>query len=233
MSAPDTLFLEDAAGRLHPADPWTSKAAARAIAPAAGTARYRVLDALASVDFGLTDYELAGRLNMLPTAAGTRRKELADAGAVELVIGLDGKPLRRPTDTGRGAKVYTLTAAGREALQAARGTAPALSATDAPRGSGTPVGRPYGRLTSRRGLRRTVDLVLEALADAGARGLTDYELGLCTGLLRTAAGTYRKQLERAGHVHTTGRTRPTDRQQPATVHVVTSAGLEHLRELAG
>lgn len=62
----------------------TSKAAARAVKT--GTARYRVLEALARADLGaltptgLTDAELADRLKMNPSTERPRRVELMDDG---------------------------------------------------------------------------------------------------------------------------------------------------------
>lgn len=66
--------------------------------------------------------------------------------------------------------------------------------------------------------------ILEALHTRGDHGATDYELGVACGLLRTAAGTRRKELEELELVEQTQRTRLTDTGSPAYVHVLTDLG---------
>lgn len=229
---PLALFTEDAAGRFHAADPWTSKAAARSARPRAGSARYRILEALdRPLDFGLTAFELGARLDLLAHVAGTRLGELE----LEQLVERTGD--RRTTDTGRTAAAYRITTAGKAALEAARPQMAARMA-DAPVAAGTrPPGRPSGpRRMSRRGLTKPIDRVLELIVDATANpvtsGLTDAEAATAAGLLRNAAGTYRLELERAGLVERTDRHRKTDRGQAATVHRATAAGIRKLLELA-
>lgn len=94
--------------RSHRGDPATSDMAARDNLPRAGTQRARVIAELARhLIYGCTDYELSQALGILRTAAGTRRKELAEGGLVEAT----GE--RRETDTGSLADVYRLTDLGR------------------------------------------------------------------------------------------------------------------------
>lgn len=231
-----TLFTEDAAGRFHPADGWTSKAAARTAGPRVGSARYRILERLTLAHRlgrpGRTAFELGAELNLLAHVAGTRLGELE---AAELV-----KPTgeRRPTDTGRTAVVYTATEAGRAAYKAAHDTM-APRVTDTPVAAASrPPGRPAGpRRMSRRGLTRPLDRVLEVIVEATANpvtiGITDAEVAAAVGILRTAAGTYRLELERAGLAERTTRTRHTDRGHPATIHIATASGILELRRLAG
>lgn len=84
-------------------------------------------------------------------------------------------------------------------------------------------------LTLRSGTQR--HRVLAALAACGGYGANDYELGRKVGILRTAAGTRRKELERMGLVKATDGTRPTDTGSAAIVYVPTTEGREALREL--
>lgn len=65
---------------------------------------------------------------------------------------------------------------------------------------------------------------LEQLALAASYGKTDYELGLAVGILRTAAGTRRKELADLGLVEVTARTRDTDMGSPAVVHMISDFG---------
>lgn len=75
--------------------------------------------------------------------------------------------------------------------------------------------------------------VLAALHAAGEYGATDYELGKTLGILRTAAGTRRGDLERDGLVKRTNRERETDTPgSMAQVHVLTEAGEAVARKLA-
>lgn len=228
-----TLFTETAPGQFHPADHWTSKAAAAAVAVKAGTTRYLVLGALVDEPtVGHTAYELAARLHLLAHVAGTRLGELVAAG-LAMALEVDGRPVRRPTDTGRTAAAHVATLAGMRAHSAAA-AAMAPRTTDRPLAAGArPPGRP-ARPTrpSPRGLTRPLDLVLEAIVDAGIHGATDSELGDATGRLATAAGTYRKQLTDAGLVERTDRTRKTlTGRQPAAVHIATRTGRLRLLNL--
>lgn len=227
------LFTEDAAGRFHPVDHWTSKAAAAAVAVRSGTTRYLVLDALvAEPTAGHTAYELAARLHLLAHVAGTRLGELVDAG-LAMRLEVEGRPVRRPTDTGRTSAAHVATLAGIRAHSAAR-AAMAPRTADRPLAAGTrPPGRPTAPARpSPRRLTRPLDRILEAIVDAGIHGATDSELGAATGLLATAAGTYRKQLTDTGLVERTDRTRKTaNGRQPAAVHIATRAGRFRLLDL--
>lgn len=71
------------------------------------------------------------------------------------------------------------------------------------------------------GQRRRVLAHLALRADLGS---TDYEAGVACGLLRTAAGTRRKELANLGLVQKAGFTRPTDTESPADVYVLTPLG---------
>jgi hypothetical protein len=74
--------------------------------------------------------------------------------------------------------------------------------------------------------------VLVALARAGPEGRTDAELGIELHIRETAAGTRRKELEEAGLVRRTTRTRPTSYGNAALVHVITLSGTAVLRRLS-
>lgn len=73
--------------------------------------------------------------------------------------------------------------------------------------------------------------VLDALVAAGARGMTDYELHAQLGILRTAAGTRRKDLERLGLCEETFDRRETDTRSMAAVHRITDLGIQVWRAL--
>ena len=226
MSADEELRLFDDAvhGRFHVEDPWTSKAAARAVAVTAGTARYRVLHLLGQVLGGRTDYELAVELNMLAHVAGTRRGELAAAGYVEEL------DQRRPTDTGALAHVHRITRAGRDALRSADEAIPERrrAAQDARHGPHA-IGRPSPAPPSLLGLTAPKDRILEELARRGP--LTDIELGVAIGKLRTAAGTYRRQLVDDGLVEPTGATGRTPSGRHARTHRITDLGRRRLNAI--
>ena len=68
--------------------------------------------------------------------------------------------------------------------------------------------------------------VLAALVQAGERGLTDFELAEMTGRKQTSFGVRRGELVKAGLVHRTGGTRPSDTHSDAAVWAVTQAGLD-------
>jgi len=229
-----TLFVETAPGQFHVDDPWTAKSAAREVAVTAGTDRYRVLERLvaAGPTTGRTAYELGAELGLLAHVAGTRLGELV-AAELAAPLELAGVRQRRRTDTGRTALVYRATLAGLEAFDAATATVGART-SDALRSAGTrPPGRPSGDPPpSPRGLTALGDRVLEAIVDAGVAGITDDELGAALNLLPTAAGTYRKALERRELVARTHRVRRTRAGRRAGVHVATAAGRAELAELA-
>lgn len=65
--------------------------------------------------------------------------------------------------------------------------------------------------------------VLSALVRHQA-GLTDYELGLAIGVLRSSAGKRRQELEELGLIERTGGTRPTDTGSDALIWRLTDAG---------
>ena len=74
--------------------------------------------------------------------------------------------------------------------------------------------------------------VLAALADAGEAGLTDYEASIAANIVRPhVAGTRRAELQRAGLVAATERTRPTDTGSPAVIWCVTPAGVAAARAM--
>jgi len=226
VSAADELRLfadDNGDGRFHVEDPWTSKAAARGVK--AGTDRYRVLTVFGRDLAGRTDYEVAVELELLAHVAGTRRGELLEAGYVEAT------DARRPTDTGALARVHRITPAGRDALRKAdeadeeRRNAVRM----APQGTQA-RGRPGNAPPSLYGLTAPRDRILEEL---GRRGpLTDLELGDAIGKLRTAAGTYRRQLELDGLVEPTGYTGVTPSGRHARTHRLTEAGRRRLNALA-
>lgn len=79
---------------------------------------------------------------------------------------------------------------------------------------------------ARRNLGASHRTVLAALVRAGDRGLTDFELAAQTGRKQTSFGVRRGELVKAGLVHRTGDTRPSDTQSDAAVWAITTAGLE-------
>jgi hypothetical protein len=85
----------------------TSRLAAIQLYPRSGTARLRVLEAVADISAevagGLTDYEIEQRTGMRHTTASARRNELVAGGWLVDT----GK--RRPTDTGSLAIVWSLS----------------------------------------------------------------------------------------------------------------------------
>jgi len=98
-------------GKSHRGDPETSHEAARRNSVARGTQRAAVLRALVELgEYGATDFEISEALGLLRTAAGTRRKELAEMGYCEQT------ERRRVTDTGSDAFVHVVTTAGIDAL---------------------------------------------------------------------------------------------------------------------
>lgn len=82
--------------------------AAIAAAGHAGTARRMALAAFRQAGpEGLTDYDLAVKLNAIPNRIATRRKELVEAGLVEAA------PVpKRPTGSGIPAHVHRITELG-------------------------------------------------------------------------------------------------------------------------
>jgi hypothetical protein len=94
-------------GPWHTVDPDTSRLAAIDNYARSGSQRRRVLYELDEAELkGRTDYELHAALDILRTAAGTRRDELRKLGLVEKTDD------RRPTDTGCTAVVWRITPAG-------------------------------------------------------------------------------------------------------------------------
>lgn len=93
-------------------DPETSRDAAALASLTAPTVRQRALAALraAGAD-GLTDFELAEIVGRQQTSAGVRRKELERAGLVVVLLGADGRPVRRSTPSGATALVWIATPA--------------------------------------------------------------------------------------------------------------------------
>lgn len=82
----------------------TSRAAAEAIKPKAGTLRARVLaNVVAKGGHGVTDEEGQAALGMNPNTYRPRRRELEQAGKVV------DSGLRRPTHAGRKAVVWMAT----------------------------------------------------------------------------------------------------------------------------
>jgi predicted ArsR family transcriptional regulator len=88
----------------------TSAAAAERHRPRSGTARHRVLHALATARDGATDEEVAAHLRMSPNTERPRRVELVEAGWVEAT------ERTRPTVCGAAAVVWTVTPAGHRLL---------------------------------------------------------------------------------------------------------------------
>lgn len=72
---------------------------------------------------------------------------------------------------------------------------------------------------------------LTALANAGATGLTDFELAERTGYAATSIGGRRKDLRNWGWVVDTGTTRLSPSQAPATVWAITTAGIDAYRRV--
>lgn len=105
----DQLDLFDTGGRTHAGDPWTSSLAAARVK--ARSQRGRVLEALyAAGEDGRTDSELGEELEIRETSAGTRRKELEEAGLVARTA------RHRPTRYGNPALVHVITFAGVDLL---------------------------------------------------------------------------------------------------------------------
>jgi len=93
----------------------TMIASAVAAYPATGTARRRVLDAIAQAgERGRTDEELQDELNMNPSTERPRRIELVEGGWIE------DSGTTRQTDAHRDAVVWALTERGREAWEPPR-----------------------------------------------------------------------------------------------------------------
>jgi predicted ArsR family transcriptional regulator len=101
---------DDDVGRSHRGDPWTSFAAAESVGR--NTQRHRVLVALARAGAeGRTDAELGEELGIRETAAGTRRKELEEAGLCIRTT------RTRPTRYGNPALVHVITLSGAAVLR--------------------------------------------------------------------------------------------------------------------
>lgn len=228
----DTPTKAGPAAPFHPSDPWTSKAAAARFGVRAGTARFRVLEALGaahaahtagrSAIVGRCAWELAGELGLLATTAGTRLGELVADGYAVAARDADGNAVRRRTDTRNGsAVVYRITTAGVAKLDELHQNG-ARAPQRHPYGT-PPPGRPSGRRPSRYGLTDLPGRILEELHRTPA-GLTDHELADLIGDLTTAVGTARKQLADRDLVEHTDTTRPTPSGNQATVHRLTRRG---------
>ena len=87
-------------------DPNTSHEAADRVRPRAATDRGRVLLVHAKYLSGLTDFELAERMDRQQTSVGKRRGELRDAGFIEATKDL------RPAPSGSRAIVWRITRDG-------------------------------------------------------------------------------------------------------------------------
>lgn len=114
-SSPPTLFdpsPTDPGVKIRHDAPDTARAAARSHLPRSGTARARVLLALA--DAPLTDDELQATLRMGPNTQRPRRVECVDAGWVR------DSGRRRTTDTGHDAIVWETTDTGQAAARTIR-----------------------------------------------------------------------------------------------------------------
>ena len=109
MSQP-SLFDDD--GRSHRGDPWTSRAAGRSVDRKSQRGRVLQELAVAGAD-GRTDSELGENLRIRETAAGTRRKELEEAGYCRRTTST------RPTRYGNAAQVHVITEAGLAAARSA------------------------------------------------------------------------------------------------------------------
>jgi len=228
------LFDNDGQPTYHVTDPWTSKAAGKAIALKAGALIASVAIALAErhrahaadpdvIPVGFTAYELAQYFNKYATDPGTRIIELRRRGFATYALDADGKRVRRPTDTGSPAEVHVLTEAGLAEV-AALGVAFARNAAQRPSGTMKAAGRSIHRTPSRYGLTSLEDRILEELYIVGATGATDTELAELVGDLRTSIGGKRKALAERGDVLTTSRTRKTPSNRAALVHIITDKG---------
>jgi hypothetical protein len=102
-----SLFDADLPPAYRATDPETAVAAGLARPVSRGTDRARALLALDAEPAGLTDFELAARLNRQQTSAGKRRGELRALGLV------DATGRRRPAPSGAAAIVWAITAEGR------------------------------------------------------------------------------------------------------------------------
>lgn len=73
--------------------------------------------------------------------------------------------------------------------------------------------------------------VLAALEAAGDLGMLDHDHRAVNGLGQTSAGKRRLELQRAGLVESSGRTRLSPDKSPATVWVITAQGRRHMELL--
>lgn len=106
-AAADQAVVGNRRGAARRDDPITAQEAARELEHTSGLQRARVLLALwGAGPHGLTDQEVGERLGILRTSAGKRRLELQADG----LVGATGAV--RPTDTGRAARVWHITAKG-------------------------------------------------------------------------------------------------------------------------
>lgn len=75
-----------------------------------------------------------------------------------------------------------------------------------------------------------IALVLEAICNAGERGLTDDELQIVLNLRSQTQSPRRRELELTGLVNDSGKTRITRNKRPAVVWIATNQGLAMWRE---
>lgn len=103
-----TSYRDGAAG--HVAGSETSQQAAESIMPSANTLRRLVLDAIRSSPVGLSCDEAEALLNLSHQTVSARICELHrhphHGGWIEPMVTPNGKPVRRPTRSGRNATVY-------------------------------------------------------------------------------------------------------------------------------
>lgn len=91
-------------------DPQTSHEAAVRIAPRRkGDCDIARAALVAAGPMGLTDFELEARTGIKQTSIGKRRKDLLDAGEVEMVMDVStGRPVKRETPTGSLSTVWRI-----------------------------------------------------------------------------------------------------------------------------
>lgn len=100
---------------LTPNQTETSQRAALSAWPKAGTARARVLDAVAACgEYGATDDELVWDTDLPANTVRPRRGELVEHGWLTAAVDDAGQPRTRATTTGHDAQVWVLTPLARE-----------------------------------------------------------------------------------------------------------------------
>jgi hypothetical protein len=107
--------MADLGVALTPEQTETSQRAALSAWPRAGTARARVLDAVAACgEYGATDDELVWDTDLPANTVRPRRGELVDAGWLVVALDESGQPRTRATTTGHDAQVWVLSVKARE-----------------------------------------------------------------------------------------------------------------------